>query len=106
MNDQTADKLMKLMDEPDFSSVVAAAESSEGVLKLLYQYGVEITEAELNELLSKAPAGKGEELEESDLEDVSGGGIGSWLWNRFRAGIKSTRGSSGGGHGGGSGRHG
>ena len=104
MRNEIMDKLTKLMDEPDFSDAVAATESSADVIKLLSQYGIEITEAELDEILSQVPLGKDDELEESII---------SSLWARlcairYKAGGGGFSGGGGGssfgGGGGGGGR--
>ena len=93
-NKEIEEKLSVLLKDPDFCSALGATESSAEIIKILSGYGIEITEEELNEILSSVPLGKNDELEESVLEEVSGGGIISSLWARFRAALSG----GGGGH--------
>ena len=107
MRDQTIEKLTKLMDQSDFSNAVALAESTADFIEMFRQNGIEVTEAELNEIFSLVTIGDGGELQEDDLEDISGGGFLSSLWARIRAILyRSGGGFSSGGGGSGGGRMG
>lgn len=98
-NSKLSEKLAALMEDFDFSNAVAATESSEDVVKLLSSYGIEVTEAELNEVLNNVPIGQNDELDEVVLENVSGGGVVSSLWARLHAGLTGGHSSGGGRHG-------
>ena len=92
----------ELSNDSVFQEKLAQAQTPEEALALLRAAGVEMTEAELQAMLDASEG----ELDEAAMETVAGGyikpGFGRWLWDK----LFGKKGSSGGYHGGGRGRHG
>ena len=68
MNEKQA-KIAELIENEEFNKKAEGAASTEALVALFAEYGVEVTEEEINDLVASA----GAELDESSLEDVSGG---------------------------------
>ena len=93
-----------LMENNEFVEKLTATSTTEEVIKVFADYGVTVTEAELEEGLAQAKSSKNGELSAADLENVSGGVVsecialgyllikvgdkmGSWDWWRRRLGV-------------------
>lgn len=71
-------KIEELMQDKEFVAQLAAMETVEEMTEALNARGVEITVEQMEqslELAIKREQAQGDELNENDLEDVSGGGI-------------------------------
>lgn len=94
--------LEELSNDSAFQEKLAQAQTPAEAVKILNEAGVEMTEAELQAMLDASEG----ELDEAAMEAVAGGyikpGFGRWLWDK----LFGKKGSSGGYHGGGRGRHG
>lgn len=75
------EKLNALAENQEFADRAAMAATEEETIALLHEFGVDVTAEALNELMAVVPADANGELSEDALEDVSGGGLFSWLWN-------------------------
>jgi hypothetical protein len=76
MNNISTEKFNKLMEDKAFVEKMLGQETQEDVQKLFAENGVEMTMEEvgqLGETLNKCFDKLGDELDESALEDVSGG---------------------------------
>ena len=95
MNEKQA-KIAELIENEEFNKKAEGATSTEELVALFAEYGVEVTEEEISSFAARA----GAELDESNLEDVSGGvrfiGMPNptpnpqlvakaaiWLWNKL-----------------------
>lgn len=67
------EKLKALAENEEFTEKLKQTESMEEAIKLFAEYGVEVTEEDLKNLMAAVPEG---ELDEAALENVSGGFIG------------------------------
>ena len=89
-----------LMENKEFSEKLAMTETTEEVIKVFADYGVTVTEEELNAALASAKS-EGSELGEAELSNVSGGvygavitglialgdKLGTWKWWRKKLGL-------------------
>ena len=69
--EELTERLNELVEDRQFAKALGAAESVEDMVRLLGEYGVNVTAEELEGLAASVPAGG--ELSEEDLENVSGG---------------------------------
>lgn len=73
IRDEVMEKLSPLWENEEFVKAMAAAETDEDVIKLFADNGISVTEEEVAEV--RASAATMGELDEEDLEEVSGGFI-------------------------------
>lgn len=92
--------IQTLMENKDFSEKLALTETTEEVIDVFAEYGVTITEDELEAALASVKS-NGNELDEAALENVSGGiygavitglialgdRLGTWKWWRNKLGM-------------------
>lgn len=80
------DKIEHLMDSEEFVQKLNLTNSVEEMQELFEQYGVEVSQEELNQLVALAYVGVDGELNEEAMENVVGGGLfqkfWDWLCNR------------------------
>lgn len=68
----TIDKFVSLFENESFLSACESAESKEDFRKLLFEKGLEISDADIDQLLNLMPSQEGE-LSENNLVEVTGG---------------------------------
>ena len=92
--------IQTLMENKEFSEKLALTETTEEVIDVFAEYGVTITEEELEAALASVKS-NGNELDEAALENVSGGiygavitglialgdRLGTWKWWRNKLGM-------------------
>ena len=93
----------ELMENEEFSAKLATTETTEEVIKVFADYGVTVTEDELDAALASAKANSAE-LSEAELGNVAGGlvgecvalggllitlgdKLGTWKWWRKKLGL-------------------
>ena len=93
-------EIKDLMENKEFSEKLALTETTEEVIAVFAEYGVTVTEADLDAALASVKA-TGNELEEAALENVAGGvygavisglillgdKLGTWKWWRKKLGM-------------------
>lgn len=92
--------IKSLMENKEFSEKLALTETTKEVIDVFAEYGVTITEDELEAALASVKS-NGNELDEAALENVSGGiygavitgliaigdRLGTWKWWRNKLGL-------------------
>lgn len=83
MMENFIEKLQALANNQDFVEKVTNVTSAEEMLTLMTEYGIQLTESELQGILDQimVPQGNGE-LDEDMLDNISGGGK---VWNWFKS---------------------
>ena len=76
MKEEIVNKLTKLIGASEFEEKLSMCENETQILELFSANGLEVTEEELKELMAYATEANDGELEESQLETVSGGKVG------------------------------
>lgn len=87
MNELTAKKLAEVMNDAEANEKLECASGIEEIVSILNEYDVEITAAELEEILVKS---SGEELSMESLDQVAGGGWFKKTWQNIRGHISSA----------------
>lgn len=87
MNEMTAKKLAEVIDDVEANEKLDRASGIEEIAAILNEYGVEITAAELEEIVVKS---SGEELSLESLDQVAGGGWFKKTWESIKGHIVST----------------
>ena len=87
MTVEIKEKLDMLNDDPMLGNAILESKSLEELLKLLSDHGIELTEEEINEMVKEESA---DELFESDLEEVAGGGKIKQVFKDIKAGYKDN----------------
>lgn len=83
MKDNMEKKLQELAMNPEFVKKVQALDSIQEALALVKDYGIEMSETELVEILSASEETEGE-LSEEMLDSVAGGGkLWNWIKKKF-----------------------
>lgn len=86
MNSELTFKVAELFDNPDFEIQFDACEDRESIRNLFSAKGVQFTGEEFESFINEAvKTEKNDELDESALEAVSGGGK---IWNAIKACVK------------------
>lgn len=94
MNENIIEKLKELENNPEFIEKTAAAGSADEMLAVLGEFGIQLAEADLKDLLAgNAIVSENGELSEDALDNISGGGFWDWLekfvnWRSDREGKK------------------
>lgn len=81
MTELSAKKLAEVLANDDANEKLSNADSVSEMVSILNGYGVEIEEAEINEILKNASVG---ELSEDSLDAVSGGGLLKKAWGHIK----------------------
>ena len=76
--EELTERLNELVEDRQFAEALGAAESVEDMVRVLGEYGVNVTAEELEGLVASVPATG--ELSEEDLEAVAGGGLCVYYW--------------------------
>ena len=84
MTEITMKKLAEIMKDEAANEKLENANGIEEVAAILNEYGVEVTAAELQEIVTKA---SGEELTEENLDMVAGGGWLSKAWGHVKSAL-------------------
>lgn len=93
-------EIKDLMENKEFSEKLALTETTEEVIAVFSEYGVTVTEADLEAALASVKT-TGNELDEAALENVAGGiygavisglimlgdRLGTWKWWRNKLGL-------------------
>ena len=93
-------QIKDLMENKEFSEKLALTETTEEVIAVFAEYGVTVSEADLEAALASAKT-TGNELDEAALENVAGGmaggiitglialgeALGTWKWWRNKLGL-------------------
>ncbi|MCI6434021.1 MAG: hypothetical protein MR828_04520 [Clostridiales bacterium] len=87
MNEMTAKKLAEVMNDVEANEKLECASGIEEITAILNEYGVEITAAELEEIVVKS---SGEELSLESLDEVAGGGWFKKTWKSIKGHISSA----------------
>ena len=90
MTKEVFEKLTRVMASDEFNVRFDSCVSMGDLLALLKEYDIEITADELENYLGSitGPVGEDGELDEDDLEMVSGGGA---IWNWIQSKVKSIK---------------
>lgn len=75
MTHEMLTKVQTLMESEDFGKEIETVESAAELKVALEAHGVEITLQEVDEICVGIASNKGDNLSESDLENVTGGGF-------------------------------
>ena len=73
------DKLKELSEDKEFIEKVCLADDPEQVKSLFLEKNIEMDDEAANAFVEKVRSMEGEEIDEEELENVSGGGIGAAL---------------------------
>lgn len=84
MNETTAKKLAEVMNNAAANEKLECADGIEEIAAILNEYGVEITAAELEEVVVKS---SGEELSLDNLDQVAGGGWVKKAWGHIKSAL-------------------